>query len=156
MQGALGCDTRNRRTGNDRFNGGLAMRMANWVGAMLIGVCLTSPLLGAEHTKDTLDAVKKAVAADQALLLDVREKSEWDDGHLKDAKLLPLSVLKTDPKADEVAKIIPKDKVVYLHCGSGVRSLKASDELKKLGYDVRALKPGYSDLLEAGFPAAKK
>ena len=132
------------------------MRMANWVGAMLIGVSLTSPVLGAEHTKDTLDAVKKAVADDKAVLLDVREKSEWDDGHLKDAKPLPLSVLKAGAKAEEVAKIIPKDKVVYLHCGSGIRSLKAADELKKLGYDVRALKPGYTDLLEAGFSAAKK
>ena len=132
------------------------MRMANWVGAMLIGVSLTSPVSGAEHTKDTPDAVKKAVADDKAVLLDVREKSEWDDGHLKDAKLLPLSVLKAGAKAEEVAKLIPKDKVVYLHCGSGVRSLKAADELKKLGYDVRALKHGYTDLLEAGFPAAKK
>ena len=132
------------------------MRMANWVGVILIGVSLTSPVSGAEHTKDTPDAVKKAVAEDKAVLIDVREKSEWDDGHLKDAKLLPLSVLKAGAKAEEVAKIIPKDKVVYLHCGSGIRSLKAADELKKLGYDVRALKPGYADLLEAGFPAAKK
>ena len=132
------------------------MQMANWVGAMLIGVSLTSPVSGVEHTKDTPDAVKKAVADGKAVLLDVREKSEWDDGHLKDAKHLPLSVLKAGAKAEDVAKIIPKDKVGYVHCGSGIRSLKAADELKKLGYDVRALKPGYTDLLEAGFPAAKK
>ncbi len=36
--------------------------MANWVGATLIGVSLTSPVSGAEQTKDTPDAVKKAVA----------------------------------------------------------------------------------------------
>ena len=132
------------------------MRIANWVGAMLIGVSLTSAVLGAEHTKDTPDAVKKAVADGKAVLLDVREKSEWDDGHLKDAKLLPLSTLKGGAKAEDVAKIIPKDKVVYCHCGSGVRCLKAADELKKLGYDVRPLKPGYADLLKAGFAPAGK
>ena len=108
------------------------------------------------HTNETTDAVKKAVAVDKAVLLDVRERSEWDDGHLKDAKLLPLSVLKGGVTADEVAKIVPTDKVVYCHCGSGVRCLKAADELKKLGYDVRPLKPGYADLLKAGFAPALK
>ena len=133
------------------------MRFAFLFGAMVAGVVVMSSLAtGADHTKDTLDTVKKAVADEKAVLLDVREKSEWDDGHLKDAKLLPLSVLKADPKAEDVAKIIPKDKIVYCHCGSGVRCLKAADALKKLGYDVRPLKPGYADLLKAGFaPAAK-
>lgn len=45
---------------------------------------------------------------------------------------------------------------MYLHCGSGVRTLKAADELKKLGYDVRPLKPGYKELLKAGFEKADK
>ena len=133
------------------------MRTLILFGAMLAGVAgLMSPTSAAEHTKDSTDAVKKAVADDKAVLLDVREKSEWDDGHLKDAKLLPLSVLKAGAKAEDVAKIIPKDKVVYCHCGSGVRCLKAADELKKLGYDVRPLKDGYKDLLKAGFAPAPK
>ena len=46
------------------------------------------------HTKDTLDMVKKALAENKAVLIDVREKSEWDQGHLQGAKLLPLSSLK--------------------------------------------------------------
>ena len=133
------------------------MRFAILFGAMVVGVAvLISPATGADHTKDTLDTVKKAVADEKAVLLDVREKSEWDDGHLKDAKLLPLSALKAEPKAEDVAKIIPKGKVVYCHCAAGVRSLKAADELKKLGYDVRPLKPGYADLLKAGFAPAPK
>ena len=133
------------------------MRTSILFGAMIVGVAgLMSPARAADHTKDTTDVVKKAIADDKAILLDVREKSEWDDGHLKDAKLLPLSVLKAGAKAEDVAKIIPKDKVVYCHCGSGVRSLKAADELKKLGYDVRPLKPGYMDLLKAGFAPAPK
>ena len=124
--------------------------------AMIVGVaCALSAARAADHTTDTTDAVKKAVADDKAVLLDVREQSEWDDGHLKDAKLLPLSVLKAGAKAEDVAKVIPKDKIVYCHCGSGVRCLKAADKLKKLGYDVRPLKPGYADLLKAGFAPAK-
>ncbi len=133
------------------------MRISILFGAMVVGVAgLVATARAADHTKDTTDVVKKALADDKAVLLDVREKSEWDDGHLKDAKLLPLSTLKGGAKAEDVAKIIPKDKVVYCHCGSGVRCLKAADELKKLGYDVRPLKPGYADLLKAGFAPAGK
>ncbi|MDY3552218.1 rhodanese-like domain-containing protein [Gemmata sp. JC717] len=133
------------------------MRTSILLGAMVVGsTVLVAPAGAADHTKDTTDAIKKALADDKAVLLDVREKSEWDDGHLKDAKLLPLSTLKGGAKAEDVAKIAPKNKVVYLHCGSGVRCLKAADELKKLGYDARPLKPGYADLLKAGFAPAGK
>ncbi|MBA4067605.1 MAG: rhodanese-like domain-containing protein [Isosphaera sp.] len=119
-------------------------------------VGLAAPAPAAEHTKDSTDAVKKAVADGKAVLVDVREKAEWDDGHLKDAKLLPLSVLQAGAKAEDVAKVAPKDKIVYLHCAAGGRCLKAADALAKLGYDVRPLKPGYADLLKAGFEAAPK
>lgn len=117
---------------------------------------LVSSARAAEHTKDTLDEVKKAIADDKAVMLDVREKSEWNAGHLKDAKLLPLSELQAGAKAEDVSKIVPKDKVIYCHCRAGVRCLKAADELKKLGYDVRPLKSGYEDLLKAGFAKAAK
>ncbi len=127
-----------------------------------LGVALVALVAGlalaraADHTKDTPEEVKKALKDGKAVLLDVREKDEWDDGHLKDATLLPLSALKAGAKAEDVAKVAPTGKIVYCHCGSGVRCLKAADELKKLGYDVRPLKPGYKDLLKAGFEPAEK
>jgi phage shock protein E len=111
-------------------------------------------LFGADHTNDSVEAVRKALAAGNALLLDVRERSEWDAGHLKDAGFLPLSYLRKNPKAEEVAKVAAKDKIVYLHCGSGIRCLQAADVLKKMGYDVRPLKEGFRDLVEAGLPAS--
>jgi rhodanese-related sulfurtransferase len=113
-------------------------------------------LLAAEHTKDSLDDVKQRVKDKKAILLDVREKKEWDDGHLRDAKLIPLSDLKKGVDADKLAKDLPKDKIIYCHCAGGVRCLPAADILKKSGYDVRPLKPGYKDLLNAGFPKAEK
>jgi rhodanese-related sulfurtransferase len=109
-----------------------------------------------EHTKDTTDQVKKALADKSAVLIDVREQKEWDAGHLKGAGLLPLSKLKTGVPADELAKALPKGKVVYLHCKAGGRCLTAAEILKKEGYDVRPLKEGYADLLKAGFPKAEK
>jgi len=112
----------------------------------------------AEHTTDSLDQVKQAVADGKAVLLDVRETAEWKAGHLQDAVLVPLSKLKREEKNPELAKELSekfsKDKVVYCHCRSGGRVLPASDILKRLGYDVRPLKAGYADLLKAGFSKA--
>ncbi len=117
--------------------------------------CAAVPGLAAEHTKDSTETIKKAVADNKAVLLDVREKPEWDDGHLRDAKFLALSSLR-DAKADDLARVLPKDKVIYCHCASGRRCLAAADILKKKGYDVRPLKSGFMALLKEGFAAAPK
>ncbi len=125
--------------------------------AAISGLTVASALAQAgDHTKDTPQEVKKAVADGKAVLLDVREKKEWDAGHLKDARLLPLSELGDDIKPDDLARKVPRSKVVYCHCAAGGRALIAADILKDLGYDVRPLKPGYKDLLEAGFDPAPR
>ena len=107
----------------------------------------------AEHTKDSLDVVKQAVSKDKAVLVDVREPEEWREGHIAGARLLPLSTLEKGVSREELAKILPKDKVIYCHCLAGGRCVEAAAILKPLGYDVRALKPGYPQLVKAGFPA---
>ena len=126
-----------------------------WVAAILVFVAKL--LSGAEepmHTTEPIAAVKKAVEEKKAVLVDVREKSEWDEAHLKDAIFAPLSGLNADPK---LSPEVPKDKPIYLHCVAGVRALKAAEILKAQGYDARALKMGYAELLKNGFePAPKK
>jgi len=110
--------------------------------------------LAATHTKDTLTTVKERLKDKSAVLVDVREQGEWDKGHLKDAQLLPLSQLKKEGDVEKLTKKLPKKKIVYCHCGAGVRALTAADILKKQGFDVRPLKPGYDDLVKAGFEKA--
>ncbi|AMV22525.1 rhodanese-like domain-containing protein [Planctomyces sp. SH-PL14] len=109
----------------------------------------------AEHTKDTLPQVKEALGNGKAVLVDVREKSEWNEGHLKQATLLPLSDLDSQIRSGAVAKSYAKDKVLYVHCAAGGRCLQAADSLKKAGYDVRPLAQGYDELVKNGFPVAK-
>ena len=121
----------------------------------LLGAVLAGLAAAADHTTDTPAQVKKAVADKSAVLIDVREKDEWDAGHLKLATLLPLTQIKKGVPDDELKQKLPKGKVVYLHCKAGGRCLLAADELKKHGYDVRPLKPGYEDLLKEGFEKAK-
>lgn len=116
--------------------------------------------LAAEHTKDPPETVRKNVAEKQAVLIDVREQSEWDAGHLQEALLVPLSDLRIAAKSDperlkRLTQQLPKDKPIYAHCRSGGRCLIAADILINLGYEVRPLEPGYEDLLKAGFKKAE-
>jgi phage shock protein E len=110
----------------------------------------------AEITKDSLQTVRSKIAEKKAVLVDVREKSEWDKGHVEGAIFLPLSALqeKVDPAV--LSKVLPKDKIIYTHCVVGKRSLTAGNILEKLGYEVRPLKPGYKELIDAGLPKAKQ
>jgi rhodanese-related sulfurtransferase len=104
-----------------------------------------------QPTKDSVETVRSNLELKKAILLDVREQDEWDEGRLKPARLVPLSKIQEGLKPDA----FPKDKIIYLHCRSGRRSLIAQELLKKEGYDARSLKPGYEDLLKAGFEKAE-
>jgi len=114
------------------------------------------------HTKDTLSAVQKRLDDKTAILVDVREQKEWDAGHLKQAQLLPLSALTKKPRDQKFAiaalkKSLPTDKPIYLHCKSGGRCVAVADALRRElgpGYDFRPLKPGYEELVKAGFESA--
>jgi rhodanese-related sulfurtransferase len=99
-------------------------------------------------TNELLPSIKQELATGRAVLVDVRERDEWDAGHLKTARLLSLSELQSNPKA---AAGLPKDKPVYVHCRSGRRAVTATDILKKQGYDARSLPQSYSALAKEGF-----
>ena len=55
----------------------------------------------------------------------------------------------------KLEKNLPKDRIIYCHCASGVRVRTAGDILGKLGYDIRPLKDGFNNLRKAGFPVAE-
>lgn len=130
------------------------MSVTRWISSLMIGLGLGLAGAAQEHTKDSLSDIKKALADKKAVLLDVREKGEWDKGHLKDATLLPLSALRGDTLPKDLVQLLPKDKIIYAHCAVGKRCLTAAEILKKHGYEVRAIKEGYRGLLQAGFPNA--
>ena len=138
----------------NQASGGACRTATTCSRAILLGLVLgaASGTAVAEHTKDSLDVVKQAVAQQKAVIIDVREQDEWQQGHLAGAGLLPLSMLERGVPPQELAKILPKDKVIYCYCLAGGRCAEAAAMLKPLGYDVRAIKPGYPQLVKAGFP----
>ncbi len=87
-----------------------------------------SNLLNGEYRQVNADKVRELVE-NGAYIIDVREKYEYDYGHIKSAVNIPLSELRK--RIDE----IPKDRSVYFHCRSGQRSYNAIVALQQLGYD---------------------
>lgn len=126
--------------------------------AILLTTLLVLPSLAAEHTSDTLAEVKKNIEQEKAVLLDVREKHEWEQGHVKDAILLPMSELQYKNRIDrqKLEKTLPKDKAIYTYCKVGGRALACGKILEKFGYEVRSLKPGFDQLKAAGFETQSK
>ena len=108
-----------------------------------------------EFTKDSLSQVKSNVAEGKAILVDVRDLVEWNSGHVRDAIHLPWRDLQ-GKKSDQLVDKLPKDKIVYTYCAVGYRSSRAGKIIAKHKFDVRPLKPGFDDLVKAGFEAEKK
>ena len=71
----------------------------------------------------------RSLVEEQAFIVDVREKGEYEAGHLKGSVNIPLSELRE--RMDE----IPKDRPVYLHCRSSQRSYNALMALQGRGYE---------------------
>jgi phage shock protein E len=124
--------------------------------ALLVLAALQDPV---EHTKDSFESIKAAMAKKDAVLVDVREQSEWDDGHIDGALFLPLSWLREESKGskfgERLGEKLPAKKILYIHCRSGGRALTAAGLLRKQGYDARPLKAGFDDLRKGGFTATK-
>ena len=109
----------------------------------------------AGHTVDPLDVVKQRIADGSAVLIDVREESEWNAGHLSDARLVPLSTLKDAATMAAALAKFPMGKAVYVHCRAGGRAVQCAETLAGQGYDIRPLKAGFDKLLESGFAKAE-
>ncbi len=88
---------------------------------------IASNLLNGDFKQVNVDKVRELVESN-AYIIDVREIREYENGHIKGAKNIPLSQLR------ERVNEIPKDVPVYLHCRTGQRSYNAALALQNLGY----------------------
>ena len=77
------------------------------------------------------ETAKEMMDSQELIILDVREQSEYDSGHIPGAVLLPVGSI----DQDTAAAVIPdKDSTVLVYCRSGNRSKTASAALAELGY----------------------
>ena len=78
------------------------------------------------------------------ILLDVREQQEWDQGHIDNATLWPLSWLLSNKIPEHLQEMD-----IVLYCQKGGRSLQAAHILKSLGFsDITNLSGGYESWLQ--------
>ena len=94
-----------------------------------------------------LKNVLKEVQENKALLLDVREKDEWEDEHFVDAQSLPLSLI----CAGKIPQDLPKDRPLYIHCMRGFRAEKAAGILEKYYANSSPLLFTFEEIEESGF-----
>jgi rhodanese-related sulfurtransferase len=98
------------------------------------------------------DVKKRRAAGEKFLLVDVREESEWANGHVTDAIHLGKGIIERD-----IDKLIPDPNTkIVLYCGGGYRSALAADNLQKMGYtNVESMDGGFRGWEEAGLPTSK-
>ncbi|MEI7959113.1 MAG: FAD-dependent oxidoreductase [Verrucomicrobiota bacterium] len=76
------------------------------------------------------------LGSDGALLLDVRDPDEFDEGHIPGATNLPLNEIRS--RMGE----LPRDRALWVYCGVGQRAYYATRILLQNGYDVKNLAGG--------------
>lgn len=131
----------------------------NWylVVAMIIsGAYLVWPeiqkLLGGSSEVGTLEAVQ-LINQKNAVVLDVREATEYSGGRIANAKQIPLSQLAA--KLKDLEKF--KEKPIIVACRAGLRSAGACRLLKKNAFShVYQLKGGLSAWQQANLPLEKQ
>lgn len=103
--------------------------MSSWVAFIIVLVLALAYMLmkrsGQISSKEAAEYLRNG-----AMLIDVRSANEFDSGHILQAYNMPL---------DRVDVLVPsavrdKNKVLLLHCSTGVRSGLAKKKLEELGY----------------------
>ena len=100
----------------------------------LLLVCLL--LLGCSNSQtftyqkvNSEEALEIMHNTDNYIIIDVRSREEYSEGHLENAFNIPY---------DEINDLIDidKDTILFVYCKSGTRSKLAADSLINLGYEV--------------------
>jgi hydroxyacylglutathione hydrolase len=111
-------------------------RIEGWVDAAALGAYEDDEHTLAVTPEMEPDEAAGLIGSGAVRVLDVRRKSEYDDGHIEDATNIAHTRLMS--RLDEV----PDGKLV-VHCRSGVRSARASAYLQRQGREVINLKGGF-------------
>lgn len=104
--------------------------------ALLFALCLLlltgcGQQTDAAYRQISQEEAKEMMDAGDAVVLDVREQSEYDEGHIPGAVLLTVGSI----DEDTAAAVIPeKSTTVLVYCRSGNRSKTAAAALAELGY----------------------
>ncbi len=89
---------------------------------------------------------------EDVVLIDVREREEYEQGAIPGANLVPRGVLEMTIEE----QIQDRTKRIVLHCAAGGRSAMAAQSLKNMGYqNVASMEGGFRGWAQAGYPIKK-
>ena len=108
-----------------------------------------SPLPDGETARIEQIDPRDAAAREDAVLLDVREAAEWEQGHAPGALHIPYGRLR------ERMGEIPKGRPVIAYCATGIRSSLATTLLQAAGYDAANVRGGFTAWRNAGLPVER-
>lgn len=101
----------------------------------------------------TIDQARERLKQNpKAVLMDVREDAEWQNGHAAEAMHMGKGVMERD-----LEEAIPDPNTeIIMYCGGGFRSALTADAAQKMGYkNVASLIGGYKGLVTANWPMKK-
>ncbi|GKS58539.1 sulfurtransferase [Nitrospira sp.] len=103
-------------------------------------------------TCSAVDVKSRLDRGDTFHFIDVREESEFAEGHATGARHLGKGIIERD-----IESLIPDQQVpIILYCGGGYRSILAADALRLMGYtDVTSMDGGIRAWRDAGFPISR-
>jgi len=98
--------------------------------------------------QDAASALKRG----DALLIDVRDPDEWEEGHIPGAKNFSRGTVEL-----EIEGAAPDlSTTIITHCGGGGRSALAAESLQRMGYkNVKSMAGGFKAWKAAGLPATR-
>ena len=109
------------------------------------------------EAKEKISEISPSEAAEksknsEAMIIDVREKDEWDEEHIPDAVHMSRGMLELEVED----KFPDRSMTIITHCGGGGRSALAAESLQKMGYkNVRSMAGGFKAWKAAGLPTTK-
>jgi rhodanese-related sulfurtransferase len=100
--------------------------------------------MGNSNSIDSVKAKEMISNNEIDIILDVRSKEEWNEGHYPNAIHIPVENVETKFPS----KYPDINKKILVYCKSGMRASRASSSLDSLGYkNVYTLNSGYNSLL---------
>ena len=124
--------------------------------ALVSGGMLVWPLLRERSGGSSLSTLQatQLINREDALLLDVRDAAAYAQGHIINARNIPMSQL--EERAAELGKQKGKTRPVIVHCDNGTRSAAGMALLNKHGFEkVFTLAGGITAWKAAGLPMEK-
>ena len=97
------------------------------------------------------DAAAK-LKSGEAVIVDVRDKDEWDEGHIPGATHMSRGTIEFDIEE----KVSDPNAMIICHCGGGGRGALAAESLHKMGYrNVHNMSGGFKAWKAGGLPTTK-